>query len=93
MKKLSTLQPKDVWKFFKELDEKHGAYLVLGKKALALEETDDVSEPPGIVLDAKISRDAWIIFLQVLVALAGGRPVKIIPHSATLLRVLVGPKS
>lgn len=92
MKKLVTQAPKDVWKFFSDLEEKSGAFLMLGKQGLALEETDDMSEPPNIASDDKVTRADWIVFLKVLVALRGGRPVKIIPAGKTQLRVFVGPK-
>lgn len=92
LKTLKTIKPKEVWKFFKELGETRGAFLMMGKAELALEETDDLSEPPDVALDQTVQRKDWTVFLQVLVALQGGRPVKIVGHSKTLLRVYVGPK-
>lgn len=89
---MKSSNPKDFWKFFSGLGEK-AAFLSTSGRALQAQETDDASEPPGSVLDVKVHRADWIVFLQVLVALHSGRPVKIIPHSPTMYRVFVGPKT
>lgn len=86
--------PKDFWKFFRELGDKSAAFLLPGKLGLTAQETEDLDDPPGeLVLDAKVRRADWIVFLQCLVALRGGRPVKVIPADNDEYRVLVGPKA
>lgn len=92
MKKVTTIEPKEIFSFFKELDAEHSAFLLAGKTGVTVQETADAEDPPSVAYEAKVKREDWLVFIRVLVALRGNRPVKIVPHAKTEFRVLVGPK-
>lgn len=91
---ITTTSPADVWKFFKELSPERAAFLQLGPTGLRLTETDDMSEPPEHIACDNVTRSDWQAFLRVLVALRGGRPVKVSPgETPDSLRIFCGPKT
>jgi hypothetical protein len=97
MKKTTTSEPKAVWKFFHALPKKSAVFMTADRAGLTLIETGDTEDPPSPVSADQLSRAHWMILLKVLVALRGGRPVKIVPVAGDdddddEIRVFVGPK-
>jgi hypothetical protein len=94
MKTIETVEPKDIWKFFKDLSPGRGVFLAAKGAGLSLVETDDASEPPNPTSSDLVTRADWMAFLRVVVALRGKRPVKVspVPDDPNMLRLFVGPK-
>ncbi len=94
MTKIKSVGPKDFWQFFRETtSEKIAVFLTPEAGGLVAKTTENLDAPPDVKSEDKVSREMLIIFLKILVALKGGRPVKLIPAGKTQWRVFFGPKS
>ncbi len=94
-KKIKTVSPKEMWQFFTKSVSSEGeaVFLLPELTGLCAATTSDLSRPPDTVTHDTVSRGALVVVLKILVALKGGRPVKLIPAADESWAVFYGPKS
>lgn len=94
MSQISSIKPKAFWEFFTKTVKK-GEHVALHPKLTTLlaKALTKVEEPPKeeIVMDAYINKDEFVVFLQMMVALNGKRPI-LMKSEGVKWRVLIGPK-
>lgn len=90
--KIKTISPKDVWLFFtRSVGEKDAVFLLPEKTGLSVSTTDDLTAPPDTLNPDIVRKKTFIVFLKILIALKGGRPVKLIPSDDDW-SIYYGPK-
>jgi len=94
MSKLKSINPKEFWTFFSDKvpPEKVAVFLTPEKTGLVASTTEKLDDPPNAKNPDKVKRSAFMVFLKILVALKGGRPVKLIPVGKTEWKVFYGPR-
>lgn len=93
MKKIESTDPKDFWALFsKDVEEGEGVFLAPSAKGLSGQTTDNTDKPGDVFHEARIGKENFVAFLQILVALRGGRPVKFVHDTKAYWKIFIGPK-
>ena len=90
--KLKGIDPKAFFDFFSKVEPDKAVLLVKERTGLYVEQSEDTDTPESTVKSFRVRREDLLVFIRLIGALMGGRPVKLTPDTKAYWKVHIGPR-